>query len=217
VTAPGGSVVFVVDDDATMRRALSRLLQSEGFRVEAFPSAKAFIARAPFPNPACLILDLCMPDMDGMRVQEELARDHSGLPVIFLTAHAEVPASVRAIQRGASDFLTKPVDEKVLVEAVHAALEKCSAEAEERARVADARRRVASLTRRERQVLDAVIGGALNKQAALRLGITEATVKVHRGHAMQKLGVSSVADLVRLCEKAGIRPAPPEPPATTKV
>ena len=205
MTAPADPVVFVVDDDATMRRGLSRLLRSRGYAVETFPSAEAYLTREPHRGLGCVLLDVCMPGMDGLRLQEELLRSGQALPIVFLTAHAEVPVSVHAIKRGAVDFLTKPVDELVLLETVRAAIAKCSLDSASRTSMESARVKVASLTSREREVLLGVLSGALNKQIALKLNITEATVKVHRGHIMQKLRATSVADLVRLCEKAGIQ------------
>lgn len=199
-------VVFIVDDDETMRRGLSRLLRSNGLNVEAFPSAEAFLQRAPFGGVGCVLLDLRMPGMGGMQLQEELCGAGISLPIVFLTAHADVPVSVRAMKRGASDFLVKPVDEQVLLEAIRAALARCEAETLAWASEAGARAKTASLTAREREVLQGVVAGRLNKQIALALGITEATVKVHRGHIMQKMGAGSVVELVHLCKKAGFTP-----------
>ena len=216
MTAPAAPLVFVVDDDPTMRRGLARLLRSAGLAVETFPSAEAYRDRPRFEGTGCLILDICMPGMDGLSLQEELAKAPDSLPIIFLTGQGNIPSSVRALKRGALDFLTKPVDESALLEAVRSALERHARERAASAWMADMRERLATLSPREREVLKGVISGDLNKQIAVKLGIEEATVKVHRGHVMQKLGAASVADLVHLCGRLGIEPYP-APPTTTKV
>jgi FixJ family two-component response regulator len=217
VTAPSGPLIFVVDDDPTMRRALARLLQSAGFGVEAFPSAEAYRERPKHVGLGCLILDVSMPGMDGFSLQEELAKAPDCLPVVFLTGQGDIPSSVRALKRGAVDFLTKPVDEEALLGAVRAALDAHARTLGVRAAGAEMREKLAALSPREREVMRCVIGGALNKQIAMKLGIKEATVKVHRGRVMQKLGASSVADLVRTCATLGIEPEPVPHPTTTKV
>lgn len=217
MTAPGGPWVFVVDDDDTMRRGLARLLQSAGFAVETFPSAEAYQYHPKCEGAGCLILDVSMPGMDGLSLQEELSKDPDCLPIVFLTGQVDIPSSVRAMKRGAFDFLTKPVEEETLLEAVRSALERHARGRAARASIADLRAKVATLSPREHEVLKGVISGAMNKQIAMKLGIKEATVKVHRGHVMQKLGVATVADLVRSCESLGIEPDPALPTTTTKV
>lgn len=208
MTTRTSPTVFVVDDDDSMRRGLTRLLTSVGYAVETYPSAAAYLARPSYGGIGCLLLDVCMPGMDGLRLQEELARIPQSLPIVFLTAREEVPLSVRALKRGAVDFLVKPVDESTLLDAIRAALARRESEVAARAAVEEAREKIETLTSREREVLRGVISGALNKQIALKMGVTEATVKVHRAHVMQKLGASSVVDLVAICEKAGEKPVP---------
>jgi FixJ family two-component response regulator len=202
-----GGVVYVVDDDPSFRRSLQRLLDAAGFETIALGSAGAFLAQSPLRHPACLLLDVDLPDLDGMRLQEELIRRGVRLPIIFVTGRGDIPMSVRAMKAGALDFLTKPFASDELLKAVSGALAR---DTDEQAGEA-ARRHVGSLINslsdREREVLRWVIAGRINKQIASVLGITEKTVKVHRGHIMEKLKVSSVAELVRLAEAAGIAPA----------
>jgi FixJ family two-component response regulator len=194
--------VFVVDDDASVRKSLARLLTATGHRVDTFASAGEFLRRKGRPPGAtCLILDLCLPDVDGLEVQAQLHDANAALPVIFATGHGEVPDSVRAMKLGAVDFLTKPIDETQLLTAVARALaldqERARAEA---ARQALAQRR-ARLTPRERQVFSLVVTGMLNKQIAGRLGASERTIKAHRARVMQKMQANSVAALVRMADR----------------
>lgn len=193
------STVFVVDDDASVRKALERLLHAAGYAVETFASSAEYLQRAPFGGLGCLVLDVRMPDMDGLQLQEALARDAGSLPIVFLTGHGDIPTSVKAMRRGAVDFLTKPVDERDLFRAIELALA-------HRRDIVARRARFASLTPRECEVLAGVIAGRLNKEIAARLGIAEKTVKVHRGRVMAKAGVLSVAELTRLCQEVGIQP-----------
>ncbi len=195
--------VFVVDDEAPVRRALSRLLRSEGFETTAFASPEEFLAALPSERPACVILDMALPKRSGLEVQEALASTKNELPVIFLTGRADVPMCARAMKRGATDFLTKPVNDEDLLAAVRRALESDLRSGELRAEREDVRLRLLRLTPREREVLDLVIMGKLNKQIAAELGATEKTIKVHRGRVMEKMQVQSVAELVRLMERAG--------------
>ena len=192
--------VFIVDDDGAVRTALSRLLRAAGCDVETFASADAFLARDAYAGPGCLVLDVQMKGLTGMELQGRLAAGECELPIVFLTAHGDIPMSVEAMKQGAVDFLTKPVDESLLLPAVRAAIE----QSEARHAV---RERVAALTRREFEVMRCVLTGALNKQIAAHLGIAEKTVKIHRGRVMSKMGVPSVAELVRMCDLAGIPPA----------
>lgn len=189
--------VIVVDDDASVRRSLRRLLTHAGYEVEEFASAEEFLDRAYGIEPACAVLDLAMPGMDGLSLQQELLSNKLALGLVFLSGHGDIPASVAAMKHGAIDFLTKPVDEQVLLQAIETAL------ADARDQVA-LRSRFSSLSPRELQVMQRVVNGALNKQVAAELGITEKTVKVHRAHMMEKTGVRSLAELVQLCTKAGI-------------
>jgi FixJ family two-component response regulator len=196
-----GGVVFVVDDDASMRRSLDRLLRSLGYGVETFASARAFLDRPPMQGIACLVLDLRMPEVDGLDLQARLAARGDDLPVIFVTGHGDVPSSVRAMKAGAFDFLTKPFDESVLRAAIERALDWHAEVRASRASLDALHARFVTLTPREREVCEQVADGWLNKQVADRLGTSEKTVKVHRARVMEKLGVRSVAELVRIVDR----------------
>ena len=199
-------VLFVVDDDASVRKALQRLLGGEGYRVETFGAAAQFLAREPHTGMGCVILDLRMPGLDGIELQSRLAAAGRDLPIIFLTAHGDVPTSVRAMKEGAADFLLKPVDESALFRAVEQALARRAEQLTEQAFTGGAKSRLASLTPRELEVLRCVLGGALNKQIAAQLGIAEKTVKLHRAKVMAKMAVTSAAELGRLCTLLQISP-----------
>ena len=199
--------VFVVDDDAAVRRSVSRLLRAARIDALAFASPEEFLARVPPDAAGCLVLDLQMPGLDGLALQRELASRGTEFPIVFLTGHGDVPLSVEAMKKGASDFLTKPVEDEVLLRAVRAALEAHRLQRKSRAEIADLRRRFEALTPREREVLDGVVAGRLNKQIGGDLGISEKTVKVHRGRVMEKMAASSLAELVRLADRAGLRRA----------
>ena len=199
-----GPTVFVVDDYAPGRRSISRLLRAAGFAVTAFASAEEFLAQYDPETPGCLVLDLAMPAVSGLELQGMLADRGSLLPIIFLTAHGDIPKSVQAMKRGATDFLTKPVNDEDLLAAVRAAIEKHRALRRDQAELSEIRARLATLTPREREVLEYVVAGKLNKQIAGDLGTVEQTVKIHRAHVMQKMRVQSVAELVRLTERCGI-------------
>jgi len=201
-------VVFLVDDDPSVLKGLSRLLRSAALTPVAFSSPQEFLARCDPGMAGCLVLDLAMPGLDGLQLQRALVDKGCDLPIVFLTGHGDIPASVRAMKHGAADFLTKPVEGETLLAAVRLALETDRARRGARAEGEGLRRRLGTLTPREREVLEHVIGGRLNKQIAADLGTAEKTVKVHRGRVMQKLGAQSVADLVHLAEKAGVLPAP---------
>ncbi len=206
VHAPGPPTVFIVDDDASVRRGLSRLIRSMGWNVETFPSASAYLQRAPFEGNGCIVLDIRMPGISGPELQQALIEQPYCLPIIFLTGHGDVPASVAAMKRGAYDFLQKPVDEEDLTRAIESAL---AWDRDQRARFEEVTKilqRLEMLTPRERQVMEHVIAGQLNKQVAALLGIAEKTVKIHRGRVMNKMQVGSVAELVRACETAGVLP-----------
>jgi FixJ family two-component response regulator len=191
-------VVHLVDDDPSVRRALARLLAAAGHRYETHDSAEAFLARRPEAAPGCAVIDLQLPGASGLELQARLAELDATLPLIFLTGRGDIPASVRAMKGGAVDFLTKPVDAAALMAAVAAALERGEALRAARAAEASVGARLARLTPREREVLDMVAEGRLNKQIAADLGVAEKTVKVHRARVMRKLGVRTVAELVRL-------------------
>ena len=207
MTAPPSPTVFVVDDYAPVRSAVSRLLRAAAFAVAAFASPEEFLAQYDPHTPGCLVLDLDMPAVNGLELQRILARKGSVLPIIFLTGHGDIPKSVQAMKRGAIDFLTKPVNDENLLAAVRAAIEKDRALRREQTDLSEIRARLATLTPREREVLEHVVTGKLNKQIAGDLGTVEQTVKVHRARVMQKMRVQSVAELVRLTERCGISPA----------
>jgi FixJ family two-component response regulator len=199
--------IFVIDDDASIRKSLSRLLRSVGQTTETFASAEEFLGREHFDGIGCLILDVQMPGLSGMDLQVELNKADYHLPIIFITGHGDIPMSVEAMRKGAVDFLTKPFDDEELLQAVEKAIEKGRQTRAEYDEILDIRRRIQLLTPREHEVLRQVIIGLLNKQIAWNLDIAEKTVKIHRGRIMEKLRVQSVADLVRLAEKAGVKPA----------
>jgi len=203
---PFKPTVFIIDDDASIRKSLSRLLRSADYTVETFPCAEEFLSRGHFDGIGCLLLDVQMPGLSGTDLQEELSRAAYSMPIIFITGHGNIPMSVQAMKKGAVNFLAKPFDDDELLQGVRDALEKDRKAKAERAEVHDALRCIEQLTPREQEVLRYVITGMLNKQIASKLGIAEKTVKVHRGRVMEKLGVDSVAELVRLAEKAGIKP-----------
>jgi len=201
-----GATIFVVDDDASLRKSLVWLLRSAGWHAEAFASAEEFLARPPFSGTGCLILDVRMPNLTGPDLRDRLAASHSMLPIIFLTGHGDVPTGVDAMKKGAVDFLLKPVDDEVLLQAIQRAVDRHRTVQAHARELENIRERVARLSDREREVMEHVIAGCLNKQIADALGIAEKTVKIHRGHVMQKMEVHSVAGLVHLCESAGIVP-----------
>jgi FixJ family two-component response regulator len=191
-------IVYVVDDDLSVRQALSSLVRSVGIRVETFASAQEFV-RHPRPDaPSCLVLDVLLPDSSGLDLPRELRASHVLIPIIFITGHGTIPMSVRAMKAGAVEFLTKPFREEELITAIQQALERDRMAREERADLMELTRRFEKLTAREREVLALVVTGRLNKQIAAELGTAEQTIKVHRGRVMQKLGVGSLAELVRL-------------------
>src|SRR6266853_2144550 len=197
--------VFVVDDDAALRKALSRLLRSAGIGVAAFASPTEFLAQYDPATPGCLVLDIAMPGFNGLQLQTTLGEKRSILPIVFLTGHGDVSKSVQAMKHGAFDFLTKPVKDKDLLTAVRAAIERDAVVRQEQAKLSEICARLDTLTPREREVLEHVVAGKLNKQIASDLGITEATVKMHRARVMTKMKVQGVADLVRLAEICGIK------------
>lgn len=199
--------VFIVDDDAAVLKSLTRLLRSARLNVMAFGSPQEFLERHDPRAPGCLVLDLAMPGLNGLELQAALTVKGSAIPIIFLTGHGNIPASVQAMKRGALDFLTKPVNDDDLLKAVQAAMEQDRIARIARAELEDIQARLDSLTPREREVLTHVVSGQLNKQTAADLGTVEKTIKVHRGRVMEKMKVHSVAELVHLAERAGIRAA----------
>lgn len=196
--------VFLVDDDAGVLRALSRLLQVRGYDTQSFTSAQAFLANHDLSRPGCAVFDVSMPGLDGLQLQQALTARGSQRPVIFLTGKGDIPTSVRAMKAGAIDFLTKPVSDGDLLAAITRAEEEDIRTRHANAELGSINAKIKALTPREREVMTHVIAGRLNKQIAGDLGTAEKTIKVHRGRMMEKLGVHSVADLVRLAEKAGI-------------
>ena len=197
-------IVFVVDDDLSVRRSTERLIRSIGLEVQTFTSAREFLKNPRPKGPACLVLDVRMPGLSGMDLQRELARSEIYIPIIFITAHGDIPMSVRAMKAGAVEFLTKPFRSRSLLNAIRAAIDRDRAASNERSEIEALRQRYQQLTPRERQVLLLVAAGLLNKQVAGRLATTERTIKFHRAHIMQKTHAESVADLVRMVEKLGI-------------
>jgi FixJ family two-component response regulator len=200
-------MVYLLDDEPAMLKALTRLLRAQGLQVRAFTSAQQFFARERHQGPACLVLDLAMPEIDGLGVQERLRQGGVELPVVFLTGHGDIPMSVRALKAGAEDFLTKPVNAADLLQAIGAALKRAADQQAGIEDLAGLHERLATLTPREREVLGHVVAGKRNKQIAAHLGTGEQNIKVHRGRLMRKLGVRSVADLVRVTERLGVLPA----------
>lgn len=201
------ATVFIIDDDPSARRGITRLVHASGLNAEPFACAADFLKSENSGGPGCIVLDVRMPEMTGPELQEELGKSDYCMPIVFLSAHADVPIAAQAMKKGAVDFLTKPVDGHDLLEAISESLTR---DAENRALRAENRgihEHVDNLTPREHEVMTYVITGMLNKQIAANLKISEETVKIHRGRVMQKLGIVSVAELVRLCEKAGISPA----------
>jgi FixJ family two-component response regulator len=198
------SVVFVVDDDPSVRRAIKRLVESVGLRVEGFGSAREFLRSQRPDVPGCLVLDVRLPGISGLDFQRELREANIHIPIIFISAHGDIPMTVRAMRAGAVEFLTKPFRDQELLDAIQQGLERDLARRTQETEVAKLRERFESLTPRERELLPWIVSGLLNKQVADAIGASEATVKAHRSQLMRKMGASSMADLVRMTEKMGI-------------
>ena len=198
------AVVFIVDDDTSVRKSLSRLIAEAGYRVQAFASPREFLAREPTTGPSCLVLDVRMPGITGLELQQTLAAAVHEIPIIFITGHGDIPMSVKAMKAGAVDFLPKPFAAKDLLDAIRRAVAKDTRDLGTEARDDEIQARVRLLTPRESQVFALVVTGMLNKQIAARLGVGEKTVKVHRARVMEKMQADSVAALVRLADAAGI-------------
>jgi FixJ family two-component response regulator len=198
-------VVFVIDDDASVRAALSSLVRSAGLRVEVFASASEFLAAKRTDGLSCLILDVRLPGMSGLQFQAELAKANSVIPTIFITGHGDIPMSVKAMKAGAVEFLTKPFRDRDLLDAIQVALERARSRNESENAVSELRAKFESLSSREQEVMAGVTSGILNKQVAVELGVSEVTVKVHRGNVMRKMGAKSLADLVRMADTLAIR------------
>jgi len=201
-----GPIVFVVDDDISVRESLELLIRCEGWQPETFSSGQEFLSRPRALVPSCLVLDFSLPGLNGLELQERIAVERTDMPIIFITGYRDVPMTVQAMKAGAVEFLTKPFGEDALLSAIRAALERSRVALSQEAEMRVLRGRDASLSRREQQVMALVVSGLLNKQIGGELGISEITVKAHRGKVMQKMKADSLADLVRMAAK--LRPAP---------
>ena len=199
------AIVAIVDDDLSFREGVSSLIRAAGWKVETFASAEEFLARPRADAPSCLLLDLQLPDSSGLDLQKRMAEGNLNIPIVFITGHGDIPASVQAMKAGAVEFLTKPFDKEQLFLAIAEAMERDRANRRRHADMDALRARYESLTRREQEVMQQVVSGLLNKQVAAELDISEFTVKVHRGQVMRKMHANSLADLVRMAEKLGIR------------
>ena len=204
MSAPSGTLVGIVDDDASVRKGMARLVTTAGYRVEVFASAREFLARPQHEDLCCLVLDVRMPGLTGLELQEALASAGTRMSIVFISGHGDVVGSVKAMKGGAIDFLTKPVDARELLGAIERAVAKALTVRREQAGATDMQGRLKTLTAREAQVFALVVTGMLNKQIAAELGIVEKTVKVHRARVMEKMRAGSLAELVRLADRAGI-------------
>jgi len=198
--------VFIVDDDRSMRQAIQDLVESVGLRAEAYATGQEFLRRQRTSDPSCLVLDVRLPQMSGLDFQRQLADTGVQIPIIFITAHGDIPMSVRALKSGAVEFLTKPFRDQDLLDAIQPALQRDSAALEQQTEIHELGQRFQSLTVREREVMTLVVSGMLNKQIAAELGASEATVKIHRGHVMEKMQAGSIVELVRMADKLKVSP-----------
>jgi len=200
-------IVFVVDDDISVRESLELLIEFAGWQPETFASAGEFLARPRTAVPNCLVLDISLPDLNGLELQKFIASERTDMPIIFITGHGDVPMTVQAMKGGAVEFLTKPFDDEVLLSAIRHAIKRSAAVLDDQAETSALRNSYESLTPREQEVLRLVVAGMLNKQIGVKLGISETTVKAHRGKMMQKMKADSLADLVKTAVRLGLAPA----------
>jgi FixJ family two-component response regulator len=198
--------VFIIDDDRGMRQAIQDLVESVGLRAQAFATGQEFLRRQLTSHPSCLVLDVRLPQMSGLDLQRQLAETGVQIPIIFITAHGDIPMSVRALKSGAVEFLTKPFRDQDLLDAIQQALQRDSAARAQQTEIHELELRFQSLTVREREVMTLVVSGMLNKQIAAELGASEATVKIHRGHVMEKMQAGSIVELVRMADKLKVSP-----------
>lgn len=206
--SPAVAVVFVVDDDISVRESLELLILSAGWQPETFASAQEFLGRPPALVPSCLVLDVSLPGLNGLELQERVAKERSDMPIIFITGHGDVPMTVQAMKAGAVEFLTKPFSEDALLNAIRLALKRSESALAHEKELHDIREAYASLTPREREVMSLVVSGLLNKQVGGELGISEITVKAHRGNLMRKMRADSLPDLVHMAARLGLTSAP---------